>query len=420
MHHALTDCGCVDDICSTMPPEFVRVRYFYGQRLGVMELSDEAAYHQGKHAFPNARLHGAGVLCGLRAERFVTVVGSDTTVLRVIRGAAIDACGREIVVGVDQCIDVAAWFARNRNKLAAFASGDALHVCLRYRECPSDPSPAPRDPGGCGTGSCEYGRVREGFELSLLTDAEKDACQDTSFPPSASLLAALNGPVGSAGATAGALEQQIAGLVSADCPEPVADVCLCLASFTVELDASTPPVPIDITEPDNAIPERRSLLSTTALQSIALALAMEGLDAGLLGAGPRAGRLEFTASPPDGGVLQLLVVLATTATTPPTGIPLVEGTFDPTIVRVHRLDSTGWTDVTPPVADIDLDQGPPQFTITFANGLKKDLPYLLRFAIDPGAPIADDLGRPLRPQPITRLFKFVDDGAGALKLDQPL
>ena len=184
MHHGLADCGCAEDTCCTMPPEFVRVRYFYGQRLGVMELNDEQRYHQGKHAFHNARLHGAGVLCGLRAERFVLVQGSATTVLRVVRGAAIDACGREIIVGVDQCIDVAAWFARNRNRpeLASFTSGTTqpLHVCLRYRECPSDPHGAAR-PVWMRHGQLRIGRLRERVR-AVVADGRQDG--DCGMSPS--------------------------------------------------------------------------------------------------------------------------------------------------------------------------------------------------------------------------------------------
>ena len=141
----LITCGCGTIDCCAMPPEFVRVRYYFGQRLGVMELNDEAAYHAGKQAFHNARLHGAGVLCGLRAERFVFPAGTTaTTVLRVTKGAALDWCGREIVVGADQCIDLAAWFAANRARpeLKGWTAGTQqnLNVVLCYRECPSDPS----------------------------------------------------------------------------------------------------------------------------------------------------------------------------------------------------------------------------------------------------------------------------------------
>src|SRR4051812_3413897 len=104
------------EACCALPAEFVRVRYFFGQRLGVPELADEAAYHAGKQAFHNARAHGAGVLCGLRVERFTSERFPRSGVLRVRRGAALDACGREIVVGVDQCVDASAWYLKNRRR----------------------------------------------------------------------------------------------------------------------------------------------------------------------------------------------------------------------------------------------------------------------------------------------------------------
>src|SRR5262245_51949706 len=110
-----------EDGCVVAPAEFVRLRYYFGQRLGVVDLSDEQAYVVGKQRFHNARAHGAGVLCGLRAERYRFPQGAaattPTTLLRVRRGAALDACGREIVVGWDQCIDVAAWWRQNAPQL---------------------------------------------------------------------------------------------------------------------------------------------------------------------------------------------------------------------------------------------------------------------------------------------------------------
>jgi hypothetical protein len=422
MHHAIATCGCSTEDCWTMPAEFVRVRYFYGQRLGVMELGDEASYHAGKHAFHNARLHGAGVLCGLRAERVPFQGGATTTVLTVRRGAALDNCGREIVVGVDQCIDLRAWFEKNkmRPELAAWTANTTqrLTVALRYRECPTDPSPAPRDPCGCDNGGCEFGRIREGFELALLTDGEAAAqCKDVSFPATASLLAALDSlaPAASAGATGGAAHAAIAPLVAADCPEAVEDFWLCLASFDVPLDAT--PVPADITTLNNAILSRRSLLSTSALQSVALSLALAGADAGLLGGGPRVSRLEYAAIGPASGTLALPIVLAKTGS-PPVDAPIVAATFDPVTVKVRRLDpAAGWVDLTPPVADITFQAGPaPRIAIRIGAGLTAGSRFLVVIETGPSRPITDTVGRPLRPQPFARQFAFVPDGAN-LKLD---
>jgi hypothetical protein len=426
MHDTLTGCGCGcgagTDCCWTLPPEFVRVRYFFGQRLGVMELSDEAAYHGGKRAFHNARLHGVGVVCGLRAERFVLTPGSNTTVLRVRKGAALDACGREIVAAVDQCIDVAAWFAKNRSRpeLSGWTAGTSqtLRVALRYRECPTDPSPAPRDPCGCDNGGCEFGRVREAFELALFTDAEVEQCHTASFPAAEALRAAMAGvgPPGPAVEPSERLKRAIDALVAGDCPVPTENTWLCLASFTVTLDAT--PVPVNISDPDNAIPERRSLLSTSALQAMAVGLSAAGLEGGALGGGPHIGPLSFTATAADAGTLSLPVALAETGS-PPVAAPLVEATFDPASVKAHRLDPTlGWQDVTPPPAGIAYEATPaPRIRIDLGPGLTAGPRF--RLTIEPpfATPVVDAVGRPLQPLRFARLFAFVTDAGGNLQLD---
>ena len=88
--------------CGTLPGGFVRLRFFYGKRMGVADFVDEQRYHAGKMRFHNQRLHGAGLLCGLAVAR----MSPTELFLRVGKGAAIDTCGREIVVGHDQCIDL--------------------------------------------------------------------------------------------------------------------------------------------------------------------------------------------------------------------------------------------------------------------------------------------------------------------------
>jgi len=400
------------------------VRYYFGQRLGVMELGDEALYHAGKMAFHNARLHGFGVVCGLKAEKQKPPSGTQSTVLRVSTGAGIDPCGREVVVGIDQCIDVAAWFAKNRTRpeLSGWTAGtkQTLRVAVRYRECPSDPSPAPRDPCGCDNGGCEFGRVRESFELALFTPDEK-ICAGAPFPPRDALLSVFAGagPVGSAGDPGTALEKGLDTLLAAGCPTPSDDLWLCLASFEVTLDAT--PMPVDLSDPDNTIPERRTLLPTNALQALLLDLAADGASAGLLSGGPRIGALSFTADaakPMLAGTLELPVLLAKKGD-PPADVPLVETTFDPAAITVSRLDATGWTDVTPQVSDIHYNSAvsppPPRIEIVFTQGLHEPTPFVLSFQPAPARPTVDEDGSPLRP--FTRRFRFVLDANGKLALD---
>ena len=417
----MNGCGCDPrGACDLLPAEFVRVRYYFGQRLGVTELTDQFLYHAGKMAFHNARLHGFGVLCGLRVSKQKPPAGTASTVIRVSVGAAIDPCGREIAVAIDQCIDVAAWFARNRTR-AALAGWTAnttqtLHVAVRYRECPSDPSPAPRDPCGCDNGGCEFSRVREGFELGLFTP-EEDVCAVDEFPDAASLAALLEGVgvVGTSSDPATALTGGIDALVAAACPIAPAERWLCLASVGVQLDAT--PVPVDLSDPDNTIDERRTLLPTQALQRLLLDLAGDAAGGGLLSSGPRPGPVTFEASasdPATAGPLAIPIVLAKTGT-PAADVPLVDATFDPATVTVSRLDS-GWTDVTP-AGGVALDTGstPPRLTITFTGDLAADRPFVLAFAPPPARPFVDTNGSPLRA--FTRRLRFTADSSGTLALD---
>jgi hypothetical protein len=53
-----------DEGCLPLP-RFERVKYFYGQLLGVREFQSEQAYFFEKHRLHNRYLHGYGVVCGL-------------------------------------------------------------------------------------------------------------------------------------------------------------------------------------------------------------------------------------------------------------------------------------------------------------------------------------------------------------------
>ena len=406
MYMVTSGCGCGpgDDLCAVLPPEFVRVRYYYGQRLGVMELNDQAVYHEGKHAFHNARLHGVGVVCGLRAERYEAVAGAPTTVLRVTRGVGLDPCGREVVVGVDQCIDVAAWLALNRNRpeLVAWLAGAThqLTVAVRYRECPSDPAVAPRDPCGCDNGGCEMGRIREGFQLSLLTPAETK-CATQVFPDPAAMVAA--------GGDAAA----IAGLVATGCPDLAVDGWLCLATVDVVLDAAQ--AVTDLGPIDNAPAGRATLLATGALQSLLLGLSVTASAAGAGLTGPSLTGLTFTqgATPADGTLTVGINLLGSGA--PPVPDPIAGATFNAAMVTVSRFDAPGtWANLAVAPA---LVAAPSGIDVPLPNGsVQVSRQYRLTIDQPVATPIADAAGRPLQPLRFVRQFTFVADPAGNSQL----
>lgn len=380
-HHGCA--GTSGDDCCTLPAEFVRMRYYFGQRLGVVDLFDEQRYHAGKQRFHNLRGHGHGVLCGLTAERFAAPGGGPpTTVLRVNRGAALDPCGREIVVGADQCVDIAAWFQKHRARLGWEAGDHTLTVGLCYRDCPSDPGPAPRDACGCDAAGCEFGRVREGFELKLLTDEEAEHVFHEIFPKREDLGEAL---------AAADVREAIDALVGAPCPQLPENACLSLASLIVSV-GDTPLRVTTVGEPDNTIPSRESLLSTAALQELLLRLAARpsGDPGGEMG--PSFGDLSLDL---DGSyvTLEVPVLLA------PDGVPFAESTLQPSFVELRQFVG-GWE------APVDIQVKYLFGAIRIHWDPVEEGNYRLTIAAPLQAPIVDTHMRPFTPAPYVRQFSL--------------
>ncbi len=423
----LCACEC-DDVCECGPAEFVRLRYYYGQRLGAIDFNDAQAYSVGKQRFHNLRAHGAGVLCGLEASRFVFPQDAPdttpTTILRVTRGAALDACGREVIVPVDHCIDVAAWFAKNRQRpeLSGWTpeAPRDLWVALRYRECPSDPMPAPRDPCGCDAGGCEFGRIREGFELAVL--AEKPECSGAVFPTVESLQGALQGlgPDGSDGPTAERLRRSLSVLLTGACPRASADAWICLAVLKVTLNAGDevgdPPKVVDLSQPDNTINDRASLLNTAALQALLTGLLAASADEGFIGNGPRIGVASFAPGSDDtSGTLTFAVELVSEGD-PPAPVALAEDTFRPEYVVVQQFVGGTWQEQPPDTVGFDATQG---IVLTWESGSLQAGRYRVSIAAPPETPIVDSRMRPLRPALYARHLRLVSD-SGTLQLAETL
>jgi len=369
--------NCVDvskrnpDLCGCLPPGFSRLRYFYGKHLNVADFMDEQRYHMSKMRFHNQRLHGAGVLCGLR----MSLLDPDKSIVRIIKGAALDCCGREIIVGYDQCIDVNGWYQHQR-KCGAEPKPDpapcpepkpdpqpqpappdpiarhsdtyddpncpprpcpekpedpeekyrriALCVVLRYKECPNHPEPAPRDPCACGEGGCEYGRITEGFELKLVPrrDLKKLAfCE--SFPTSDQIERALAESV-----TGSDLIRNLSGPITAGCPAGREDSWLLLGCFTAVLDNTEPPSIIRLENVGEGCAPP-ILLSTEVIQYLVAHLYADAkVDIGA----PKITEVQWRRANQN---YQLSLVLSG---------PLDHRTMDPDdAFRLRRLDESGWT-----------------------------------------------------------------------------
>lgn len=246
-----------------LPPGFFRLRYFHGKQMRLADYVDEQRYHASKIRFHNDRLHGAGILCGLK----VSLLDEGGVVLRVGRGAALDDCGREIVVGFDQCVDVDAWYRRERHKQPEPQPQDACHpddenkvrvcVAIRYSECAQSPEPAPAaacqgasscDCGGCS--SCQsrtcdpcaegadFGRVAEEFELRLMFhDEARRLTEHRLFPDEEAIQDAV---ARSSGGTS--LLKELARPIRVRCPSSQEEWLLLACFDAVIAEGETPKV----------------------------------------------------------------------------------------------------------------------------------------------------------------------------------
>lgn len=423
-----SDCPPLDACgpCGTLPPGFVRLRYFFGKRMGVADFVDEQRYHTGKILFHQQRLHGAGLLVGLG----VTRQPGTGVVLRVGKGAAVDACGRDIVVGYDQCIDLDAWYQRAASERRATdptwpaaaldPSGRLpLVVAIRYHECASGPEPAPRDTCSCDAAGCDFGRVREEFEIDLFAPDAPELLGATPLTPTRDVLeqvlaGALSGPT---------LARALAGAAQGPAPDPEPDRWLVLAGLAAAFD----PAPTD-SDPGHVsdvadLTGRATLLAETALlQELLMRQIGAQLEAGaLVAGGPELTALTLAQ---DGTTSSYWLDLALSG-------PVVPDTVQASAFSLSRLDAGGspaWTaapggSVT--AAFVPAGGGAPD-TIRFVIDNSGDFLAdggLYRLAMDPAAaaatPIVDQQMRPLLPLRPALSFGVAAASGGGLELAPP-
>ncbi len=416
------DCPPLDACgpCGTLPAGFVRLRYFFGKRMGVADFVDEQRYHAGKLRFHNQHLHGAGLLCGLGVTRQSTT----DVILRVGKGAAIDDCGREIVVGYDQCVDLDAWY-RSRAAdqrattptwpAAALDAGadPAAVVALRYQECAARPPPAPRDTCSCDATGCDNGRVREEFELGLFApDANEVTGAAPITPAEPALDRALAGALGEA-----TLARALADAAAAPPVDPDAERWLVLAQLALVLSpAPTAADPGHVVDVVGLAGAATLLAETALLQQLLLRDAGAHLQAGALALGPEITKLDIAR---DGATTGYFLTLALSS-------GVIKETIPATAFTVTALATTGtpgWTSVagtTDYVAATATTPATIRVRVDNAGGfLAKGKLY--RLALDPtkvtaAQPIVDDQMRPLLPLRPALQFSLDEPTAGALQI----
>jgi len=156
---------------------FTRNHYFTGKLLVEADFTDEQHYHMEKLRLHEQRLHGWGVVCGLKVKQHPTC--PDRFVC-IEPGTAIDCCGHEIAVREQECIDITQLDAIKALKTNNTPNPDptpvpshTLQICLRYRECPIEEIPVLYDDCGCDDTRCAPNRILESYDIDVLVDPPK-------------------------------------------------------------------------------------------------------------------------------------------------------------------------------------------------------------------------------------------------------
>ncbi len=172
---------------------FIRPRFFAGQLLTEDDMSALIDYVVAKQRFHNAKLFGAGVVCGLLVE----CGPCDSSKIKVQPGYALDCCGNDLVLTCEQTIDVAPMIRELAARLSAAGNPDCTdpcappatpnvarkddmieveandtqhrHYCLyaRYAERMEQPVAAYPVGDNCDAASCEPTRIAEGIVFEL-------------------------------------------------------------------------------------------------------------------------------------------------------------------------------------------------------------------------------------------------------------
>jgi hypothetical protein len=133
------------------------------------DFADEQAYFRQKDRLHNRRLHGRGVVCGLRLSEHPNPACQDRLV-RLEPGTAIDCCGNDILVAEPDWIDL-----HNFDEILALADEEdpqdhVLQFRICYRECPTEEIPVLYNACGCDDSQCAPNRILESYRIEVVID----------------------------------------------------------------------------------------------------------------------------------------------------------------------------------------------------------------------------------------------------------
>lgn len=316
---------------------FARLRYHYGMLLGAEDFSVEQREKVLRRRLHQALLHGVGTVWGLRvALGDVDDDGLRTRVM-VRPGLAVDALGRDLYIGAEQCLDLVdlganpIWDELQPPEGAPAGSTQRrAYVVVRYEACRTRPVPAITPPCNDPGDAVAYSRVLDRCRVDLA------AAPPEPHPVTREWLKALlaAGPTRSPRDVLLDLLLDPPAALERFWKAPV-EAPMLLATIDLDLQGmgdATKVFAVDV--PGN--PDNRGRALLPAVQMVA-----DSLFGQRLAGAPPAPLAFQVASWSVESAIKLRVRL--------TAAPH-EDALKSTPVTLHRLDATGWTDLTASVA----------------------------------------------------------------------
>jgi len=152
-----------------------RVNYANGVLLDENDFRAEQAYYRGRLGRALSYLHGFGTVAGLKVD----TTQSDSHVLRVLPGLAVDRLGRMIELPVPYCIRAQKWFeSQMQDKLAESYAGSQMvengpqavvaDLFIKFNTCERGMTPCFGVGNVDATDAFTADRLRDGAALDLI------------------------------------------------------------------------------------------------------------------------------------------------------------------------------------------------------------------------------------------------------------
>lgn len=146
---------------------FTRNHYFTGKLMRAVDFDVEQRFGVDKLRHHLQRLHGWGVVCGLKVKQHPNPA-CRARFFCVEPGTAVDCCGQDILVREEDCIDLSQLSAIRELAASNDTQVHTLQLCIRYRDCPTEEVPVLFDDCGCDDTRCAPNRILESYELDAI------------------------------------------------------------------------------------------------------------------------------------------------------------------------------------------------------------------------------------------------------------